>query len=415
MGEYILLMVIVGVAIFSMAWMPTLSRNTGISYAILYVAAGALLYTAIPATLPQPLPRAHETVTLHLAELVVIISLMGTGIKIDRPFSLKNWRTPLRLIAIAMTLCITGAAMLGVWYLGFNLATAILAAAALAPTDPVLASDVQVGPPNEKIRFETKFSLTAEAGMNDGMAFPFVWLSITLAASSLGEADLLQWLTVDLLYKVGSGLVAGFVMGKMVGFLIFRLAKRYSWMHTRDGFLAVGLTLLVYALTEMIHGYGFIAVFITAITLRHFEKEHNYHNELHSFTDQIERLLVAVILLLFGGALVSGILSSLTWRMAAFSLIFLLIIRPLAAYVSLLGLAISPAERLAISFLGIRGIGSIFYLAFALSVQPYAEEAQLWSLISLTILCSITLHGLTANPIMKYLEKRVGNEPIPDT
>ena len=415
MDEYILLITVVGLAIFGMAWMPVFSKKIGISYAIFYVLAGALLYTLIPGSLPSPLPQKNEELTLRLAELVVIISLMGTGIKIDRVFSFKTWRTPLRLISVAMVACI-GVSALGVYtYLGFDLASALLLAAVLAPTDPVLASDVQVGPPNEKIKSETKFSLTAEAGLNDGMAFPFTWLAITLASMAAGNQEsLLYWFGVDLVYRILAGLVIGYLAGKAIGYLIFTLAKKYTFLHTRDGFLAIAVTLIVYGITEMLWGYGFIAVFIAAITLRHYEKGHHYHAELHSFTDQVERLMVAVLLILLGGALVSGILSALTWRMVLFTFVFLLVIRPAFAYLSLWGINIKRKEKLAISFLGIRGMGSIFYLAFAFHQLDFGFEDELWAIVSFTILSSIVLHGLTANPIMKYLKARLSEEGIPE-
>ncbi len=411
MEEYILLLTIAGVAIFGMAWMPALSKRIGISYSVIYVVFGALLYLALPGALPVPLPEEHEDSTLRLAELAVIISLMGTGIKIDRPFSFKNWQTPLRLVFVAMIVCIAVAALLGYYYLRFDLASAILLGAVLAPTDPVLASDVQVGPPNDKMRSETKFSLTAEAGLNDGMAFPFTWLSITVAAMALGKEDsLLQWFGFDFVYRILAGVAIGFVAGKGVGFLVFRLAEQYRSLRTRDGFLAIAMTFVVYGVTEMVSGYGFIAVFISAITLRHFEKGHDYHDELHLFTDQVEKLLVAILLILFGGSLVSGILDSLSWKMALFVLLFLLIIRPAAGYLSLYKLDISHKQKLAISFLGIRGMGSVFYLAFAFHQIDYGNKAELWSIVSFTILCSIMLHGLTANMIMKYLMKYTEEE-----
>ena len=406
MDEYILLITVIGVAVFGMAWMPMLTKKIGISYSIIYVIAGALLYTLMPDALPEPLPTKHENITLRLAELVVIISLMGTGIKIDRSFSFKTWKIPLRLILVAMVVCIGVSALGGYAYLSLDLASAILLGAVLAPTDPVLASDVQEGPPNEKIRSETKFSLTAEAGLNDGMAFPFIWLSITLASMASGkEESLLYWFGFDLVYRVLAGVVIGYIIGKAVGYLIFTVPKRYSFLHTRDGFLAIAVTLLVYGITEMLSGYGFIAVFISAITLRHYEKGHDYHADLHSFTDQAERLLVAVLLILFGGALVTGILSELSWEMVLFTSIFLLVIRPAFAYLSLYAINIPRSEKLAISFLGIRGMGSVFYLAFAVHKFHFSFEDELWSIVSFTILCSIVLHGLTANPIMKYLRR----------
>lgn len=403
-----MLVAIIGLAVFGMAWMPVLSKKIGISYSIIYVAGGALLYTLVPAgVLPEPLPQEHENVTLRLAELVVIISLMGTGIKIDRPFSFKTWKAPLMLISVAMLACIGIAALAGYAWLRLDLASAVLMAAVLAPTDPVLASDVQEGPPNEKIKSETKFSLTAEAGLNDGMAFPFVWLAITLASIASGsEESLLRWFGIDLVYRIAAGVLTGYLTGKAIGFLIFTLSKKYSFLHTRDGFLAIAVTLLVYGITEMLSGYGFIAVFVTAITLRHYEKGHDYHAELHSFTDQAERLLVAVLLILFGGALVSGILSALNWRMVLFTCCFLFVIRPVFAYISLYAVKLPRVEKLAISFFGIRGMGSVFYLAFAFHELDFGLEDELWSIVSFTIVCSIVLHGLTANPIMKYLKRK---------
>ncbi|MET0636707.1 MAG: cation:proton antiporter [Chitinophagaceae bacterium] len=414
MNQYIFLLTIIGIAAFAMTWMPAVTKKTGISYSIIYVAAGVLLYLVFPAYLPIPLPQEYPDTTLRLAEMVVIISLMGTGIKIDRPFNLRNWSSPLKLISIAMLLCIALAAMAAHLLLGFDLAAAILLGAVLAPTDPVLASDVQVGPPNVGAKSETKFALTAEAGMNDGMAFPFIWLAIVIATTATGmEPNFLNWFGYDLLYKLAVGLIIGFVAGKAIGYLVFNLSGKYKFLKTNDGFLAIAMTLLVYGVTEMIHGYGFIAVFICAVTFRHSEKEDDYHHDLHTVTDQTERLLVAVILLLFGGALVSGILDHLSWRMASFTFLFLFVLRPVAAYLSLVTGNFHWKEKIAISFFGIRGMGSVFYLAFALKETGFIVENELWSVVSFTILVSILIHGLTATSIMNYLKREMPREEVP--
>lgn len=342
---------------------------------------------------------------------------MGTGIRIDRPFSLKNWSNPLRLISIAMAGFIILSTLIGYFYLQLPLPSALLLAAALAPTDPVLASDVQVGAPNEKVKSETKFSLTAEAGLNDGMAFPFVWMAIILAQTPSSALDFhvfLSWLVDHFLFKIGAGVLLGYLFGRVIGYLIFSLSAKYSALHTRDGFLAVSLTLIVYSVTEMIHGYGFIAVFICAITLRHFDKKHGYHHDLYSFVEQTERLLVAVLLLLFGGTLVNGALNPLTWKMALFSLILVIIIRPLTAYISLLGINAHLKERLAISFFGIRGMGSVFYLAFAFTEVAFYERKELWAIVSFTIILSILLHGITATPVINHLKREIKEEQIPE-
>lgn len=415
MDKYFLLITMVGLAAFGMAWMPAITKRTGISYSIIYVSAGILAYSFLPHLFPDPDPVINNTITMRMSEMVVIISLMGTGIKIDRRFSLKNWSSPLRLIFIAMLLCIAAAALLGYSLIGLDLASAVLLGAALAPTDPVLASDVQVGPPNDGRKSETRFALTAEAGLNDGMAFPFTWLAIVLAISAAGENySLWKWFGYYFFYKLIVGFVIGYLFGRLVGFLVFRVSKKIKFFRTQDGFLAISLTLIVYGLTELLQGYGFIAVFICAFTLRHFEKEHDYHDELHSFTDQAERLLVAVILILFGGSLATGILNNLTWKMVVFSITFLFIIRPLAAYASIAFSNFHYKEKLAISFFGIRGMGSIFYLAFAFKETNFKYVNELWTIAAFTILISVIIHGVTATPIMKHLKAKVERGKTPD-
>ena len=415
MDQYLILITLIGLAAFVMAWMPAITKHTGVSYSIIYMAAGVLIYTFAPDILPRPDPAANNELAMHLTEMVVIISIMGTGIKIDRPFSWKNWASPIRLISVAMVLCITASALMGYTLLHFDLASAMLLGAVLAPTDPVLASDVQVEPPNQGRKSETRFTLTAEAGLNDGMAFPFTWLAITLALSPAapGSGGYVGWFANYFLFKIFAGFAVGYLLGKLAGYLVFTVAKKFSFLKTKDGFLAISLTLLVYGITEMIHGYGFVAVFIAAITLRHSEKDHEYHDDLHSFTDQTERLLIAVLLILFGGSLVTGILDALSWKMVLFTLVFLFVIRPLAAYISLFGSKIHIKERLAISFFGIRGMGSVFYLAFAFGEAGFAYEKELWSIIAFTILISVIIHGITATPIMKHLKQEMPEEDVP--
>ncbi|TKC02623.1 cation:proton antiporter [Pedobacter cryotolerans] len=411
MTSYISIILLIGLSTLLMVFMPAVSKKIGISYSIIYVIIGVVLYAIFGSALPSPLPSSNPELTLHLTELIVIISLMGTGIKIDRDFSFKKWNTPLRLISFAMLLCIAACFLLGLGFLSLTLPSAILLGAVLAPTDPVLASDVQVGPPNDQTKSETKFSLTSEAGLNDGMAFPFVWLAITFSLiAQQKEASILNWIGYHLIYKIITGGLIGYLAGKAVGFLIFKLSKKYKVLKPTQGFLAISLTLCVYAITEIAHGYGFIAVFVSALVLRHSEKEHDFHLELHDFTEQIERLLLAVLLLFFGGAIVSGILEVLDIKMVIFCFVFVLIIRPLSAYISLLGRKISFKDKIAIGFFGIRGMGSIFYLSFALVTTTFTQEKELWAIVAFTILISIFIHGATADRILKYLKVETRSE-----
>lgn len=414
MDHYILILFMAGLSSLGMTFMPALAKRTRISHSLVYVAIGVVVFSLWPDMLPSPLPQANNALTVRLTEMIVIISLMGTAIKIDRRFSFKNWSSPLRLIFIAMIMCISACTLMGIFILELTIPAALLLGAVLAPTDPVLASDVQVGPPNEKVKSETRFALTAEAGLNDGMAFPFVWLAIVLASSGFSSATLVNWLGYHMFYKIGCGIVLGCLLGKFAGYLVFTVFEKYKLMKPTDGFLAISLMLSTYGLTELVHGYGFIAVFCAGLVLRHSEKTHHYHKELHSFSDQLERLLLGILLIFFGGTLATGILRPLNWQMALFSFGFLLLIRPISAYAALIGKAMHWKEKLAISFFGIRGMGSVFYLAFALGEASFEKVDKLWAIVAFTMLISIVMHGLTATSVMNYLKLNIAKEKVPD-
>lgn len=403
MDTYIVALIIIGAAALGMTWMPAITQKTNVSYSVIYVILGVILYGLIE-QLPFPDPLWEKDFTLHFTELIVIISLMGTGLKIDQRFSFKTWAIPFRLVTVTMLLSILAVTFLGWWALHLDLPAALLLGAALAPTDPVLASDVQVGPPHEGHRDNIRFTLTSEAGLNDGMAFPFTWLAIGLALSGNATEGLFStWLFRDLIYKILSGAVSGFLMGNGIAWLIFRLPEKHKLFKTTDGFVAISITLLVYGAAELIAGYGFIAVFVAAVTIRNYEMDHSYHQHLHDFIDQIERLFVAVMLILFGGSIITGLFSGLTWQTAMFSMAFVIFIRPATAWLSLINTSLHLKEKMAISFFGIKGIGSFFYLAFALQQAYFTSDDALWAVVGLVVLLSVVIHGFTATYIMKKI------------
>ncbi|MEQ9438405.1 MAG: sodium:proton antiporter [Cyclobacteriaceae bacterium] len=410
METYIISITVIGVAALGMTWIPILTKKINISYSIIFLLFGMLIYSLVD-QLPWPNPYREQDFTIHMTELIVIVALMGSGLKIDHPFSFKEWKAPFRLVTITMLISIGSMIALALWGLGFDLPSAVLLGAVLAPTDPVLASDVQVGPPNEGENDAVRFSLTAEAGLNDGMAFPFTWLAVGLAvALQTGEPWLADWLVRDLFYRIGAGIAIGFILGKVITYLFFHLPERYKVPHARDGLVAVSATLMIYGITELAYGYGFMAVFVAAVTIRNYEMKHDYHYTLHTFTDQIERILLAILLTLFGGSLLEGILNNLTWTMALIGLGFVLIVRPLGGLIGLLGVPMKMREKVAISFFGIKGIGSFFYLSFALKEVEFAHKGELWSMTAFIVLVSIVLHGLTASTTMKKLRIRFINE-----
>lgn len=407
MISYSLLLIVLGIAILAVAWLPSLLEDYPLSYPILFLISGWGLYQ-LPIRLPDPLPQHHPELTTHLTELCVIVALTGTGLKIDRPFRWRGWRLPLRLVGLTMVVTIALFTWVGWAWAGWPLASMLLLAAGLAPTDPVLAGDVQVGDPNEGGEDRVRFALTAEAGLNDGLAFPFVYLAIALATagSSLTE-PLLHWLGYDLLYRVGIGIAAGWLSGRLLAYLIIGLPRRIQIKSSAYGFVALAVTLVSYGITEELHGYGFLAVFVAAVTIRSYERTHEYHAFMHAFSDQIERILIALLLLLFGGAIARGLLDPLTAADQALGVVLVGLIRPLGGWLTLFRTGVKGLERWVIAGFGIRGIGSIFYISFGLERAHFADTDRIWALTGWTILLSVLLHGVLATPVMKRLDRQL--------
>lgn len=378
---------------------------------MVFLGSGILAFTLLP-DLPDPDPVQYGDFTTHLTEVCVIISLMGAGLALDRPFRWRGWTTTWRLLGIVMPLCILVMTLLGLWVLGLGLAAAILVAAAIAPTDPVLASEVQVGKPadteDDPDEDEVRFALTSEAGLNDGLAFPFVYLAILISlVGASPEAWLGEWLALDVLWRIGVGVLLGFGTGKLLSLIFFAAkGKSFRLSEHSEGFVALAATFLAYGVAEMVEGYGFIAVFICALTIRSAEHNHSYHQVLHSYVEQLERLMTVVILVLLGGAIARGLLEGIGWLELLVAFTFLLLVRPMAGWLGLMGGKTGPRERLAISYFGIRGIGSLYYVAYALSHGNFDAEAhELWALIGLVVALSIVVHGATTAPLMNRLDR----------
>ncbi|WP_341483449.1 cation:proton antiporter [Micromonospora cathayae] len=398
---------VLGVGSLLAGVLPRMLERRPLSMPIAFLGLGMLIFL-LPTGLPVPDPLAHADVATHLTEIGVIVALMGAGLKIDRPLSWRRWSSTWRLLAIAMPLCIATVALLGWWWAGLVPAAALLLAAALAPTDPVLASDVQVGEPTdvEDSEDEVRFALTSEAGLNDGLAFPFVYAAIAIASTSLAPADwLARWFTVDVLWKIAAGVVGGWLVGWLLGKLFFRAPSELRLARHAEGFLALAATFLAYGLVELVSGYGFLAVFVAARAIRAAERNHEFHAVLHDFAEQVERLLTVLLLLLFGGAVVGGLLSALTWPAALVGLALIFVIRPLFGWLSLRGAPGRPAEHWVIASFGIRGVGSFYYLAYATTKADFAQADLLWATVGLVVIVSVVVHGIAATPVMQLLDR----------
>lgn len=382
-----------GSAIVLAYWLPRFvsGREPAASALLILAGAGCALALGDQPSLLQPIdnPLWWEI----LSEMAVIVALFGTGLRLDvvRPFA--RWRAAGRLLVVAMPLTI-GAMMLAGLAAGLPLASALLLGAVLAPTDPVLAGDVQVGPPTEGGEHPVRFALTSEAGLNDGLAFPFVYLAIA-AVGGLTAAEAGVWAVYDFVYRITAGTLAGAGMGWLLGQMVFRWPAHNVLAATGSGVLALAGVLVCYGAGELVHGYGFIACFVGGLVFRRVEVAHDFHGNLHLFNLAIEHALTAVLLLMVGAAL-GTYLPMVRWDHVAIAASLIFVIRPLIGWLALTGTLLPARERLITAAFGVRGIGSIYYLAFAAGAANVPAMADLWLIVLVTIAMSAVVHGLTA-------------------
>jgi NhaP-type Na+/H+ or K+/H+ antiporter len=400
----------IGLATLAAALLPRVLGRLPVSMPMVFLAAGVITFTVIP-DLPDPLPETHPEVALHLTEVCVIVSLMGAGLAINRPVGRRLWSSTWRLLAITMPLSMLAVGLLGWSVLGLGIASAVLLAAALAPTDPVLATEVQVSEPvvdAEGDDDEARFSLTSEAGLNDGLAFPFTYAAIAISVAGVAPSAWLgEWLLVDVAWRLLIGIAVGLGVGWLLGRLFFStISERLRLTEKAEGFVAIAATFLAYGAAELAEGYGFIAVFICACAIRGSERQHGYHGVLHKFVEQIERLLTVAVVVLLGGAVARGLLAGIGWLEIGVALTFLLGIRPLSGWIGLTPGKTGPRERAVIAFFGVRGVGSLFYVAYALQEGDFPGGDRLWAIVALVVVGSIVIHGIAATPAMAILDRR---------
>ena len=418
---HILLLLLAGLALLGTFILPGLLRDRLVTLPIIYVTFGFVLFNLPFEGLPLINPedaRIDRQVMEYITEFIVIISLAATGIKLDRRPSLKNWKTGLLLLGIAMPLTIGAVALFGWWAVGLAPASAILLGAVLAPTDPVLAANVQVGPPNEEQpEDEVRFSLTLEAGLNDGLAFPFVYLAIALVDAADWTQATLTWAWWDFGYRIAMGTLVGYLMGRVLSWLFVKFQERMNAERETDieeGFFVLASTLLTYSITEIAEGYGFLAVFVAAAVSRRppgeIKMDEESQRETYMAAEQVEEAVLGIFLIAFGGIIATGGLSDLTLPGALLGLGLLFVIRPLAGLISFVPSGLPWVEKVAISYFGIRGVGSLYYLAYAHNSDYFPSIDGVWSIVNFTMLVSIFLHGLSVKPFLKYVDRRMGRE-----
>jgi NhaP-type Na+/H+ or K+/H+ antiporter len=438
-------MAVGGALLLLMALSSAYIRKLPVTTSIVYLGVGVLAGPAVLGLLV--IDVAHDSVwLLRLTEIAVIASLFVSGLKLRLPLRDRAWRAPLRLAGPAMICTIAGVAALLHGVAGLSWPVAMIAAAVLAPTDPVLAGEVAVNEAADEDRM--RYALSGEAGLNDGSAFPFVvfglsWLETGALGSWIGP-----WALSRVLWAVPAGLLTGYVCGRLVGRLGIGLRQRQRDLHAPSDFLCLAVIALGYVAAEAIHAWGFLAVFAAGVGMRHAERHvsrespHPDHrpaaaatpdahppaeevvpghpreedlaeptvaagvlvNETLIFGDTLERLLEVVLVVIVGVLLVPSF--SVAGLLLAAALIVL--VRPAAVAVALLGTPVSRDQRRLLGWFGIRGIGSLYYLTYALGHGLTGDSGdQVISLVVTVVAVSIVVHGISGQPLLARYEARL--------
>lgn len=385
----------------------------------------------------------------HLTEVAVLVSLFVSGLKLRMPLRHPAWKSAYVLAGPVMLACIGGVTLLCHYVFGLSWGVAVLIGAILAPTDPVLASLVQVNDARDSDRL--RYGLSGEAGFNDGTAFPFVVFGLMLIAQGQLEADWVgEWALHRLLWAVPAGLLIGFLLGKLVGRVAIYLRARHTdtAMSPNDS-LALALIALAYVGAELAGAWGFLAVFAAGLGLRHAEIAAADDSETPSeelINDAVPhlsegglaprvlplderqlgqpRVAAGVLMgdvLAFGGQLerslevllvtMLGVLVSVhwDWRAVPLGLALFLLIRPLSVLLLMPRRYLDRGQCLTAGWFGIRGIGSLYYLSYAVTHGLLPDEAQtIIGLVLSVVALSIVLHGLSTQPLLRRYERSRG-------
>lgn len=415
-----------GVLLITMALIATLVDRLPVTPALIYVCVGAALG---PWGVDLLVIDLFDDAALieRLAEACVVLSLFGAGLKLRVPLRDPRWLTPLRLAFGAMLITVGGIALAGWAVAGLSLGAALVLGAILAPTDPVLASDVQVR--HAWDRDGLRRNLTAEAGLNDGTAFPMVYLGLgVLGLHSLGVFGT-RWVGVDVLWGILGGLAIGFLIATGIGRLVLWVRRRFGHAVGLDEFLAVGIVGLVYGAALLAHTLAFLAAFAAGVAVRRIERRergdhvevedrepdtddatHAEHapavmaNALLETNEQFERIAELALVVVVGALLASVTVPMATWLIVP---VAFLVVRPLSVIAAMVGTHRSWVERSLVSWFGIRGIGSLYYLAYSINagfVGPGAETVA--GIVLVAMVASIAVHGVSVTPLLSVYRRR---------
>ena len=403
------------VAIAALSHEADRAFSASIAYVVLGIAAAVVLGLA---DIPWLDPLRESAVLEHLSELALVIGVFASGLSLHRALSWRSWGTIGLLLVVVMPLTIALIAVFGAAVMGLSVGAAVILGAILAPTDPVLAGDVGLGPPGEEGESaEPRFSLTGEAAINDGLASPFVLLGVFVAThDDLGWLG--EWAGADLLYGAAVAVVLGIGGGRGIAWLLAWLRERELYGREFDGWFAIATPLLVYGVTELIDGYGLLAVVAAAVAFRRHEAEHEYNRRIHAGGDVAKKFTELAVLLLLGSLITAEGLAEpgvAGWLLAP---LLIVVIRP-ALVLAVAGRRhMRQRERAFLGWFGVRGVASLFYVAVVLEadVLSAAEEARVFWTVAACVLVSIVLHGASATPLTRrLLGHQEGPGPAPES
>jgi NhaP-type Na+/H+ or K+/H+ antiporter len=343
--------------------------------------------------------------------VALVVAVFSAGLKLDRALRWGEWGTTRRLIVIAMPLTIAGVAALGGWLLGLSTGAALVLGAALAPTDPVLAGDIGVGPPGDEDEHEPNFGLTSEAALNDGLAAPFLLAGLLIAAGGDGWTE---WLGADVVYAIGLAVPVGAGMGLVAAWSVKRLRDRDLLAREFDGWHAIAAALVTYGAAQGLDANGLVAVFAAGLVFRRYERDHEVNASVHHGAEVVEKFLELAVILLLGSILTFDGLGTPGIEGWLLAVTLLIAVRPLACVIALAGSRLDgPHERAFVSWFGVRGVGTLYYVAVAVGagvLAPAEERLIVWTAVA-CVLVSIAVHGITGGPALRRLTRRRAPEP----
>jgi NhaP-type Na+/H+ or K+/H+ antiporter len=414
---------VAGFILVLLALSSTLIDRAPASPAMIYLALGVALGPLGADVIRLDVADDAHMIEL-LAELAVLISVFNAGLKMATSVADGRWALAVRLAFVAVPLTVVllaGSGMLG-W--GLSVGAAVLLAGIVAPTDPVLASAVQVS--HEKDRDKLRFSLTGEAGLNDGTAFPFVILGIILATVGNHPWLWLKWISLDVVWAVLGGLALGAVCGTVIGRLVVFLRTRHQEALGLDEFLALGLIALANGIAGLLSVYGFLAVFAAGLALRRIATSPPTDvrtpgpvplasavshpatapaalaNAMLDLNSSLERLAEVGVVFLTGVLIGS---SGVTMEAVLFAALLLFVVRPVSIALTLWRTNTTPMHRALIGWFGVRGVGSLYYLGYAGAHGIAGAEIQhIGAIVLVTIFMSVIVHGISVTPLMRWYD-----------